>query len=186
MTRIATFLVLSAWLTYISRSSLVSPQSHGFYRFFAWECILALFVLNFVSFSHWFGEPLAGRQVASWLLLFGSLVPLIPAVHQLRSRGKPDDRRPDDGSLLGIEKTTRLVTTGVFQFIRHPMYTSLLLLAWGVFFKKPSLTAAALALAATGFLLATAKAEERENIDYFGPAYRAYMRDTKRFVPFVY
>jgi protein-S-isoprenylcysteine O-methyltransferase Ste14 len=186
MTRLAIFVVLSAGPAYISRGSLATPRSHGFYRFFAWECILGLFVLNFVSFSHWFGDPLTVRQIVSWMLLMGSLVPLVPSVYQLRAQGEPDDRRREGAPLLGIEKTTQLVTTGVFKLIRHPMYTSLLLLAWGVFFKKPSWEAGGLALAATGFLLATARVEERENVDYFGSAYRAYMRDTKRFIPFVY
>lgn len=41
-------------------------------------------------------------------------------------------------------------------------------------------------LGATGFLLATAKVEEAENIGYFGTAYRAYMKRTKMFIPFFF
>ena len=37
------FSFLTLLLIYISRASLHSPRSHGFYRFFAWEFILALF-----------------------------------------------------------------------------------------------------------------------------------------------
>jgi len=40
------FVLGSAVIIYISRKSLTSPQSHGFYRFLAWECILGLFLLN--------------------------------------------------------------------------------------------------------------------------------------------
>jgi pimeloyl-ACP methyl ester carboxylesterase len=29
-------------VVYVSRASLLAPRSHGFYRFFAWEMILAL------------------------------------------------------------------------------------------------------------------------------------------------
>ncbi len=186
MTRLAVFVVLSAVVAYISRGSLTAPRSHGFYRFFAWECILALIVLSFESFAQWFGEPLAPHQIASWFLLVASLVPLFPAVRQLRREGRPGDRGSTDGTLIGIEKTTHLVTTGVYKLIRHPMYTSLLLLAWGVFLKRPSWEAAGLAALATGFLHATATFEERENTEYFGPAYRVYMQNTKRFIPFIY
>jgi hypothetical protein len=59
-------------------------------------------------------------------------------VHSPRTRGRPDASRHDGAPLLYFEKTTQLVTTGVFKYIRHPLYSSLLLLAWGVFFKHPS------------------------------------------------
>jgi protein-S-isoprenylcysteine O-methyltransferase Ste14 len=36
------------------------------------------------------------------------------------------------------------------------------------------------------FLVATVRAEEAENIHFFGPAYREYMRQTKMFVPFLF
>ena len=91
-----------------------------------------------------------------------------------------------EGHLLGIEKTTRLVTTGAFRYIRHPLYSSLLLLAWGVFFKNPSWAGICLALGATAFLVATAMVEEAENLLYFGPVYREYMRRTKMFIPYLF
>jgi protein-S-isoprenylcysteine O-methyltransferase Ste14 len=87
---------------------------------------------------------------------------------------------------LWIETTTQLVTTGAFKDIRHPLYSSLLLLAWGVFFKHPSWGAGGVVVGATALLLATAKVEEVENIRYFGAAYRAYMQRTKMFIPFVF
>jgi protein-S-isoprenylcysteine O-methyltransferase Ste14 len=42
-----------------------------------------------------------------------------------------------------------------------------------------------LAVSASGFLMATAMAEERENLARFGAAYAGYMRRTRRFVPWV-
>jgi hypothetical protein len=54
MFRIFLFAISSAALFLVSRASLKSPRSHGFYRFFAWECILALFFMNFISIQQWF------------------------------------------------------------------------------------------------------------------------------------
>ncbi len=176
------FVVLSALLAYVSRASLKAPRSHGFYRFFAWEFILALVLLNI---EQWFRDPLSFHQLASWALLAATFVPGVPGIHLLITQGTPDAQRRDDVSLIGIEKTTRLVTTGVFKYIRHPLYCSLLLLAWGAFFKDPSWRGGCLALGATAFLLATAKVEEAENVRYFGAAYRAYMQKTKMFIPFL-
>jgi protein-S-isoprenylcysteine O-methyltransferase Ste14 len=43
-----------------------------------------------------------------------------------------------------------------------------------------------LALCASSFLVATSMAEERENLMSFGAAYAAYMKRTRRFVPFLF
>jgi len=184
MTRLVLFAGFSAALVYLSRGSLRAPRSHGFYRLIAWELILALAVLNFRSFGQWFGDPLGLRQLVSWVLLFGSIVPAVWGAQALRTRGGPRAGR-EDRQLFEFEKTTQLVTTGPFTYVRHPLYSSLLLLAWGVFFKRPTAVAGALALGATAFLVATARAEESENLRYFGDAYGTYMKKSKRFVPFV-
>jgi len=103
----------------------------------------------------------------------------------LRRVGKPDSER-DDPSLIGIEKTTELVTVGAYRYIRHPLYSSLLFLAWGVFFKQPSWIGVSLAVTATFFLTMTAKMEEAENIRFFGAEYQSYMKQTKMFIPFFF
>jgi len=186
MLRLSLFVVISALLAYLSRESLRHVRAHGFYRFLAWECILGLLLLNFVSFRQWFADPISPRQIVSWLLLCGSIVPVVWGTMLLRAKGGLDARRSDDPSLIAFEKTAHLVTTGVYAYIRHPMYASLLFVAWGVLFKRPSLIAGALTVGATVFLVLTAKVEEVEDIRYFGDDYRAYMRGTKMFVPFLF
>ena len=184
MWKLIAFIIISGLLAYISRASLCQPGAHGFYRFFAWECILLLFLLNVNS---WFQNPFTWYQLISWTLLFVSFVPLIFGVLSLRKRGQPSTKRPGNSSLLAFEKTTRLVTTGIYASIRHPLYCSLLLLTWGIFFKAPAnLTGVLITLVATVFLFATAVADEQECIQFFGNEYQAYMQKTKRFIPFLF
>ncbi len=102
--------------------------------------------------------------------------------HQI---GKQDAGRSEP-SLLGMEKTSKLVTVGLYCYIRHPLYSSLLFLGWGMFFKSPSWLDAGLALICTFFLIATARTEERENGSYFGDEYVEYMKHSKMFIPFVF
>ncbi|MBI5962897.1 MAG: isoprenylcysteine carboxylmethyltransferase family protein [Chloroflexi bacterium] len=173
----------SAILIYISRASLRAPRSHGFYRFFAWECILGLFLLN-VNF--WFYKPFAWNQIIAWMLLFVSFIPLGFGIHFLRTKGNPAEKREGDDSLLAFEKTTLLVTSGIYKYIRHPLYSSLLLLTWGILFKHFSQMAFALAIAASVFLVFTAKADEGECIQFFGSDYSEYMRKTKMFIPYLF
>ncbi|HEY3310458.1 MAG TPA: isoprenylcysteine carboxylmethyltransferase family protein [Anaerolineales bacterium] len=180
--RVLLFAAGSAGLYRISRASLKDPSSHGFYRFFAWECILALFCLNLES---WFSEAFGARQLLSWTLLSISLALVYLGVCEFRKKGNVDGGRNEAG-LLGIEKTTALVTSGIYQAIRHPFYSSLLFLGWGIFLKQVSWTGAILAVVMILLLVATARAEEVENIKYFGGQYREYMRRTKRFIPYIF
>jgi protein-S-isoprenylcysteine O-methyltransferase Ste14 len=168
------FVVISGVILWISWPSLRQPGSHGFYRFFAWEAILGLIVLNLRG---WFVNPFAWYQVISWILLVLSLVPLIYGVHLLRTAGKPDD---------ALEATTQLVTEGLYRYIRHPLYASLLYLAWGTFFKSPSLLDGLIAAIATAFLFTTARADENECVIKFGEKYARYMKKTKMFIPLVF
>lgn len=181
--KIGLFVMCSAVIVWVSRRSLRQASAHGFYRFFAWEAILGLALVNL---ERWFVDPLRWYQVISWLLLFVSFVLLIWGVQLLRRAGKPTTQR-EDATLFEFEKTTQLVTTGIYRYIRHPLYSSLLLLAWGAFFKQPfSIWGLALALVATFCLRMTAVTEEAENIRFFGDAYRQYMQRSRMFIPYVF
>jgi protein-S-isoprenylcysteine O-methyltransferase Ste14 len=180
----ALFVLISAALLCVSRRALVRPRSHGFYRFFAWECMLALILVNVPV---WQRDPMAPNQLLSWLLLLLSAWLPIHAVQLLWRIGKPASEVRPDAALFGFEKTSALVTAGAFRFIRHPMYTALILLTWAVFLKQPSSwPGAGLALAATALLYMTARRDEEECLAHFGEEYRAYMQRTRRFVPFVF
>jgi protein-S-isoprenylcysteine O-methyltransferase Ste14 len=182
MIQVIIFCVVSAFLICLSRNCLFAPRSHGFYRFFAFEFILALILLNAVK---WFSNPFSIQQVVSWLLLLISFVLAVHGFYLLRVAGHPRKDR-EDNELIGFEKTTSLVKSGAFKYIRHPLYASLFYGVYGAFFKNPSWPGVALASAATVFLLLTAKSEEKECIRFFGADYQAYMSQTKMFVPFLF
>jgi protein-S-isoprenylcysteine O-methyltransferase Ste14 len=190
--RVGIFVAATILIVWASLPSLRHPGSHGFWRFFAFEAIAALFALNV---GGWFADPFSARQLLSWALLVVSLAVVLAAVRLLRRHGRSQVDRAGPRSAgapefrageYRFEQTTVLVTSGLYRRIRHPMYSSLLLLTWAIFLKAPSLAAAGLALAATAFLYLTARADEREDIARFGGAYVEYMRGTKRFIPWVW
>lgn len=176
------FIVASVGIAWVSRASVRDPHSHGFYRFFAWEAILVMILLNL---NYWFYAPFSIHQIASWVLLIVSTFLVIHGARLLRLVGKPASQR-NDPALIGIEKTTELVTVGAYRYIRHPIYSSLLFLAWGVFFKHPSWVGVSLAVITIFFLTMTAKMEEAENLRFFGATYQRYMKQTKMFIPFLF
>jgi protein-S-isoprenylcysteine O-methyltransferase Ste14 len=180
--KLIVFAVISGWLFSISWRSLRVARSHGFYRFFAWEAILALILINSAL---WFSDPLSILQIVSWTFLLVSLALLGQGLYLIRIAGKSSGQRQDD-TLLSFEKTSALVTSGIFRYIRHPLYGSLLFLAWGALLKELNAYSVCLALGATFFLVKTAKSDEIECIRYFGSSYEEYMRRTKMFVPFLF
>ena len=180
--RLLIFAALSAYFAWVSRHALRSPRAHGFWRFFAWECIAALVVLNLPM---WEQDPLSPRQIASWLLLIASPWLAVHAVLLLRREGRPDMQRTD-AELLGFERTSRLVTRGAFRYIRHPMYAALLALAWGAYLKDITPQSSLLVAGASVFLLLTALRDEIECRAHFGADYADYMRRSKRFIPFMF
>ncbi len=186
--QIVLFFVCSIALLYISRKPLRHPRSHGFYRFFAWEAILALVVLNLPV---WFRDPFSAVQIISWLLLIGAAFLVLHGVYLLRvvgeSGGRAESAPVGMESNYTFENTTRLVQVGAYRFIRHPLYASLLYLVWGVYLKRPvSLPGIVLTLAASFFLWLTARADEAECRSFFGAEYKEYMEKTRMFIPFIF
>lgn len=182
MLRLAAFIAGSAGLAWISRTSLKNPRTHGSFRWLAWEAILGLIVINV---GHWFHDPLHWNQIASWLCLIVSGFLATYGAYLLHRLGAPSRLRVDP-TLVGVERTTTLVTSGAYRYIRHPLYASLLFLAWGVFLKSTTKVSAVLIILATGLLIITAKIEERENIAYFGNVYRGYIKRTRMFIPKIF
>jgi len=182
MLKLLIFLLGSLGFVLLSSHALTKPLSHGFPRFFAFESILGLVVLNA---SFWLVQPLSLIQIVSWALLLVSAFLVAHAFWVLRRFGKAD-KSIQDPSRLSFEKTIHLVTEGPYRFIRHPMYASLLCLAWGVFLKQITFLSGLLVILASLALYTTAIFEERENLRNFGDEYVEYMQRTKRFIPFLF
>ena len=183
MLRVVLFFAASAALLPLSWRSLRDPRTHGFYRFFAFELLLALILLNAPL---WFRNPFSARQWAAWTLGAASIALAIEGFRLLHLIGRPGPSTAQSANLQ-FENTTRLVTTGAYRWIRHPLYASLLALAWSAYLKNLiGGWSILLILGVSGSLFATAVAEERENLQRFGTVYAGYMRSTKRFIPFVF
>ncbi|MEE4115897.1 MAG: methyltransferase [Marinilabiliaceae bacterium] len=176
------FLVLSIPVIVISLRTLTSINSHGFYRFFSWEFIIFLFAVNY---KYWFSRPFSINQIVSWIFLMISLYLVIAGIMQMKKAGKAAGRR-QDRELYNFEKTDKLVTSGIFKYIRHPLYSSLLFLTWGIFLKNPLCLLLIPAALSTAFLILTALADEKECKEYFGLDYGNYMKNTTRFIPYLF
>jgi protein-S-isoprenylcysteine O-methyltransferase Ste14 len=87
---------------------------------------------------------------------------------------------------LEIRSEHRLVRTGVYRLIRHPMYSSFFLLALAQLLLLPNWFAGASGLVGVGLLYAfRIRQEERIMLARFGASYQAYMASTKRLIPWL-
>jgi protein-S-isoprenylcysteine O-methyltransferase Ste14 len=65
------------------------------------------------------------------------------------------------------------------------LYSSLVFLTWGIFFKNLNYILLIISLFSSICLFLTARMDEKENIAYFGEKYSEYMKKTKMFIPFI-
>jgi protein-S-isoprenylcysteine O-methyltransferase Ste14 len=88
---------------------------------------------------------------------------------------------------LEVREQHRLITRGVYQRIRHPMYSALVLYSVGQALVIPNWVAGPSNLIAFAILFALrVGGEERMMVERFGAEYTAYIARTKRLIPGVW
>ena len=75
-----------------------------------------------------------------------------------------------------------MVTRGPYRWIRHPMYTAVLILSAGVVVGSRNMVALVLFVVLAGFFVLKARWEERRLVAVY-PGYAAYAATAGRFVP---
>jgi len=176
------FVLLSLVILAASWRTVFNFRTHGFYRYFGWEGTLWLAINNY---RFWFESPFSPNQLASWLLFLVSVVYLLAGSRAFFKTGRISSMR-EDKHLFGFEKTTNLVDSGLYAFIRHPLYGSLLFLTWGIALKHPQWLNLIVALTCTVFYYLTSLVDEKECLAYFGDPYRSYMKRTRMFIPYLF
>jgi protein-S-isoprenylcysteine O-methyltransferase Ste14 len=180
--RILLFFIFTLAFVMLSRKALRNPRCHGFYRFFVFEGVL---FLALDSQPYWFIDIHAPRQIISWVILTTSLFFVLQGLYMLQRFGGSKSRgeAPEN---FAFENTTTLVTSGIYRYIRHPMYSSLLLLTWGAFFKHLSLLGLLVTILTTILTIILGHIEEKENLAFFGPDYLEYKKSSKMFLPLLF
>ena len=136
---------------------------------------------------------LLGVQVAGivWLVLSGHLLATRPWLWlELAGLGivawavftmKPNHVNP----LPNVRRNATLVTRGPYRWVRHPMYTGVLLTMLALVVGEWTVTRALVWLILLANLLAKLSYEETLLAQRF-PEYAAYQQRTRKLLPFVY
>jgi len=152
--------------------------------------LLGLFILNPLLVILAFQEnrlliagslPLWDKPIVSY---FGLLILIVGSA--ISVTGRAQLARFGSG-VLHIEDDHRLITTGVFRYIRHPVYAGGILGLVGIYMAFRSIIM--LILVSTLYFIVIRHRmlfEEEMLVDEFGDEYREYMKRTKRLIPFLY
>jgi protein-S-isoprenylcysteine O-methyltransferase Ste14 len=89
------------------------------------------------------------------------------------------------GMPMTLREGHELVTSGPYAYVRHPIYSGLMLAMLGAAFTAGLLWLLALVLYFTYFIFA-ARSEEKTMLTQFPDAYSAYRRRTKMLIPFMF
>ena len=89
-------------------------------HFFQWEFIPQIQIIQVTPFSYFVG----------FLIIIIALIILLVAIKDLGKNLSPFPRPINNSNL---------VTTGIYRFMRHPMYYSLIFISFGVFITKLSI-----------------------------------------------
>ncbi len=80
----------------------------------------------------------------------------------------------------------KLIITGIYQYVRHPLYLGTILLVMGAFMLFPYIKVLIASLIITGYILIGSKLEELKLIDEFGEDYINYKKKVKGLIPFIF
>jgi protein-S-isoprenylcysteine O-methyltransferase Ste14 len=173
-------LTIVAWFSGASGISSGKSSSAQSKRILPWFLILLLAMTIIPPYCDrrdlWTIDGDGARYLGLALFWIGSVVRLI-AVFTLGHRFS---------GLVAIQPDHKLKTDGIYQHVRHPSYTGLLLamIGWVLVFR--SVIGLALNIILLLLLLGRIDDEEKFLEAEFGDEYRAYRQRTRRLLPFVY
>jgi protein-S-isoprenylcysteine O-methyltransferase Ste14 len=88
---------------------------------------------------------------------------------------------------LEVRDKHELITSGVYRYVRHPMYSAFFLWAIAQFFLLPNWLAGLSGIVGFGTLYSfRVGREERMMLEAFGDQYRSYMDRTARIIPWLH
>jgi protein-S-isoprenylcysteine O-methyltransferase Ste14 len=127
-----------------------------------------------------FQGPIPRDGVLSWagIILFATGI-IIQSVAMWQLKGFYTVR-------IGIQPEQKLITSGLYRFIRHPGYLSYIITIIGIGLALSSILTLIFVIFIVLFLVLRITGEEEMLLKEFGDEYKAYMNRTKKIIPFIY
>lgn len=153
--------------------SINAKRYHGISRIFSFESI---FILTLLNYRTWLNDLFGNHLMASWILMISSAYTGIAGYLTLRFQGEAKEE---------FENTTVLVRSGIYKYVRHPLYSSLLFIGTAIMLVGPGLIQIMPGVINGVAIYITSRIEENAMKAKFGTQYIDYMLNTKMFIPFL-
>jgi protein-S-isoprenylcysteine O-methyltransferase Ste14 len=191
----AMFYALHSALAHHSVKAFVQSKAKGHYRYYRllFNVISVVFLSGLLIYQ--FSLPATAiLSLPPFVPIIGALVfvlGLVVLVVAFASFNKAEfvglqQLRQTDAPKQTPHQVTQLTKTGMYAYVRHPLYFGVVLLLVGALLYVPTLPT--LVFVATSFIYLPIGVylEEQKLIVEFGDAYRQYQKEAKRFIPFIY
>jgi len=168
----------TAWYRPLGRASKYSRRALGMALLLIPAYLVGLVVVPW-EYAHYAG-PIPRDGALAWVgLAFFALGSLLGTWAMRTLSGSYTMR-------LNVRSEQELVTTGPYGIVRNPGYLGNILALFGVALALSSLVGIFLTLVGVAGLAIRIRREERMLLAEFGDRFHAYVRRTRRLVPFLY
>ncbi len=145
-------------------------MNHSFYPKF-----LVFLQFGLIGLMIFFSHGVLSSVPAIVIFLMGVVIGLWAITHNKRGNFNIQPK---------LKEGCQLVTTGAYNYIRHPMYTSVILMMFAVLAASPAFLELLLFSLLIGVLVLKAKREEKLWCGH-DASYLDYQKRTKLFIPYI-
>lgn len=189
----ASNIILLCWLIFLGYWILnwksVKPaqeiawRAPGFRWTLLWIVVLILVISRFLFHTHGFQIFNIHARQTTVLDVIGILITIAGLLIAIIARRTLADNWSSD---VELKKDHKLITKGVYKYVRHPIYTGITFMGVGSIIVDQSILVTLFYLGMVAFLIFKMKKEEKLLLKHFPKEYPAYMEKTKALVPFIY
>ena len=160
-------------------------RSQGFGWIIAWVLILGYFLTpigkdNTLHKNNWLVFSVFKQPIFQTLGIILAILGLITAIAARRKLAS------NWSSNIEFKKDHTLITTGIYAYMRHPIYTGIACMGIGTFLVFHSLLSLLFLFVMVTFCVFKLKKEEVLLMKHFPKEYPAYKKKTKALIPFIY
>jgi protein-S-isoprenylcysteine O-methyltransferase Ste14 len=161
----------------------IAWRAPGFRWTMLWIIILILVITHFLFPQHSLHFLKITSTAPLFLQIIGVGLTVLGLIIAIIARKTLSDNWSSD---IEFKKNHKLITEGIYRYIRHPIYTGIICMGLGAIIVDQSIIVVLFYFCMAAFLIYKMKKEETLLLKHFQKEYPAYMKKTKALIPFIY
>ena len=158
-------------------------RAPGFRWTMLWIIILIILITHFFFPRHSLHFLTVSSTAPLLLQIIGIGLTILGLIIAIAARKTLADNW---SSNVELKKNHKLITEGVYKYVRHPIYTGITFMGLGAIVVDESIIVTIFFIGMVAFLIYKMKKEETLLLKHFPKEYPTYMKQTKALIPFIY